>query len=290
MMFRFDYANAEIKQWLQRSNNILWDDQLEEELLPVLKQLEERGEALSDIGINPVVCGSMHKITGKTFEITYAVFPERKLIKFYDFQIISQNIDWRTITQQESSYSEKEIKLPQIGIKRLILALKLIYMGENNAYKLGLSSGSKARAKKYIARHGQYTADFLAEIGLIRITRLGRSSGIYECIETLHSSFAREDKDTTHRIVAEALLGFAPIQNIIRQTTTGEKELTIDLIEGVFKQLEISECGGKTSPRRAQSIRGLTIWVARVAGIPIRRQGQNHLQPYIPHIYASQAI
>ncbi len=189
-----------------------------------------------------------------------------------------------------SNLNEREIYLPQIGIDRIINPLKLIYKGENTPYKLGKASGSKALKERYVSRHGQYTARFLKELRLIEGIKEEKSSEVYKCAPRIQASLERGDEDTTHRLIAEALLGFAPIQLIIEQTTNGEKELTKELIQEIFKQLEISECGGTTAPRRAQSIRGLTNWVARMAGIPIRRQGQKHLQPYIPYIYASQAI
>lgn len=186
--------------------------------------------------------------------------------------------------------NEREVYLPQIGIDRIINPLKLIYEGENTPYKLGKASGSKALKTRYISRHGQYTARFLKELRLIEGFKRGNSSEVYECNARIQASLERDDEDTTHRLVAEALLGFTPIQLIIQQTTTGEKELTKELIQEICKHLEIAEYGGTTAPRRAQSIKGLTNWVARMAGIPIRRQGQKHLQPYIPYIYASQAI
>lgn len=281
-MFRFDYACADVKQKLceYQKGGVFWDEMVEDELKPILQKLRETGEAISDVGIN--ICGINHKITGRTFEIVYAVFPEQKFIKFYECNFLSQDIDWREIIQKSWNLSIGEVNLPQIGIKRIMLALNLIYQGHDTAYELGLHGGSKSKIKRYIARYGQYNAIFLKELGLIKIHKSKhQTQGVYECIEIIHSGLANGDHQNIQRLVAESLLGFPVIKLAIQETTKGEKELTIKLLQDIFKQLDITDCGGKTEPRRAQSVRGLINWVAREAGIPIRREGQKHLQGYL---------
>lgn len=281
-MFQFDYASSDVKQKLSeyQKGGVFWDEMVEDELKPVLQQLRATGETISDVGIN--ICGINHQITGRTFEIVYAVFPEKKLIKFYECNFLSQDIDWREILRRSLHFSIGEVNIPQIGIKRIMLALELIYQGHNSAYELGLHGGSKAKNKKDIARYGQYNASFLKELGLIRIHKSEhQTQGVYECIEIIRSSFANGDHQNIQRLVAESLLGFPVIKLAIQETTKGEKELTIKLLQDIFKQLDITDCGGKTEPRRAQSVRGLINWVSREAGIPIRREGQKHLQEYL---------
>lgn len=281
-MYQFDYASLEVKQKLceYHKGGIFWDEMVEDELKPVLQKLRETGETRSDIGIN--ICGINHRITGRTFEIVYAVFPEQKLIKFYECNFLSQDIDWREIIQRSWNLSIGEVNLPQIGIKRIMLALNLIYQGHDTAYELGLHGGSKSKIRRYIARYGQYNAIFLNELGLIKIHKSEhQTQGVYECIEIINSGLANGDHQNVQRLVAESLLGFPVIKLAIQETTKGEKELTIKLLQDIFKQLDITDCGGKTEPRRAQSIRGLINWVAREAGIPIRREGQKHLQGYL---------
>lgn len=279
-MFRFAYFTKEIERQLSDKTGF-WDELLVKELKPILKSLKEKGEVISDFGIS--IYGTMHKYKGKTFELTYNVLFEEKLVKFYDFLPVSYKIDWEGIIQN-NDMSTTEISIPQIGIDRILGSLKLINMGENTPYKLGKATGSKAKKERDVVRNGQYTAKFLKELGLINITE------IYRCNERIQSSLERGDQELVERLVAEKLLGFKPIQLIIQETQTGENELTTELVEKIFKLLEITDCGGTTSPRRAQSVKGLTNWVARLAGIPIRRKGQNHVQPYIPHIYATQPI
>jgi len=281
-MFQFDYACQEVRQKLcgYQKGGVFWDEMVEDELKPVLQQLKEKGETIADVGIN--ISGINYKIRGKTFEIVYAVFPQQKIVKFYECNFLSQNINWREIIERSWHLSPSDISLPQIGIKRIMSALSLIYQGNDTAYKLGLRGGSRAKKKKDIARHGHYDASFLKELGLIEIHKSEQQTrGTYQCIEIIHSSFINDDKENIQRLVAEALLGFRVIKLAIKETTKGEKELTIELLQDIFKQIDVTDCGGTTSVRRAQSIRGLVNWVAREAGIPIRREGQKHLQGYL---------
>ena len=99
-----------------------------------------------------------------------------------------------------------------------------------------------------------------------------------------------DDQETCERLLVEALLSFYPIQLIIEQTTRDGKELTKELIQDVISHVTLDDCGGTTNPRRAGSLRELVNWVSRWAGIPIRRQGSDGIQLYIPYLYENSAV
>lgn len=283
-MFQFDYATQDIEQLINQG----WDCELDNELKSVLKILKQCGEiAGANVGRNPLISASMFELKGKTFYLVYSVFPERKLVKFYDFKLVAHSIDWKAKLDLEIENVENEIYIPQTGDPTVITnTLKMIYKGEDTPYKLGLAVGSTAKKEKDIARRGQYVGKCIVQLGLAKAIKSTNVPTIYQLNDPIFSAIKREDEDTIQRLIAEGLLGFAPVQQAIYETTKGEEELTIELIETIFKRLKITELGGTTSPRRARSIRALTMWVSRMAGIPIRRQGQKHLQPYIPFIYA----
>lgn len=114
-----------------------------------------------------------------------------------------------------------------------------------------------------------------------------KSSSIYVLTDRGIQIAQSNDAETRERLLAEALLGFYPIQVIIEEITRSDKELTKELIQDVISMVSLGDCGGTTNPRRASSLRALVNWVTRWAGIPVRRAGSDGVQLYIPYIYAS---
>jgi hypothetical protein len=289
-MYRFEYANEGLKQILCKRDTF-WDTELEQELQPVLKRLKECGEANSlggaDFGCKPGVTGIVYKLQGKTFKLIYTVSSELKVVKFYEFHQMSHSIDWQVALDTLSDSHEEEYCIPQIGDpKKFLKAIDLIYQGIETPRDLGEGMGSVAKKDKDLARRGYYYSDFLEELGLLKIIKAGRSSCTYKLTAKGELIAKTSDVDTRSRLFAEALLGFPPLQLIISATTKGEKQLTLELIGEVIRQVTKDACGGTTNPRRAGSLRALVNWVSRMAGIPICRQGQQGVQLYIPYIYA----
>jgi hypothetical protein len=126
------------------------------------------------------------------------------------------------------------------------------------------------------------------EIGLAsRGSAENKSSSIYVLTDRGKRIAQSDDQETRERLLAEALLGFYPIQMIIEKTTRDDQELTKELIQEVISLVSFGDCGGTTNPRRASSLQALVNWVSRWAGIPIRREGSDGVQLYIPQIYAN---
>lgn len=287
-MYSFTYVTPELENLM----NSEWDSELMLELSGVRKTLKKDGEIEgASVGINPAVTAPMYELKGKTFRLEYSVFPNLKLIKFYDFQPVGYPIDWKTKLDLEIQTLEDEPYIPQTGDPKVIAnTLEMIAHGENTPYYLGLAVGSTAKKYKDVARRGQYVGKWVVQLGLATSVKEKKETTIYKVSEPIRLAIMHKDEDTLYRLIAEALLGFPPVQQTIYRTTKGKEQLTLELIMQVFQDLQITSIGGKTSPRRAQSIRALVIWVSRVSGIPIRRQGQEHVQPYIPFIYATPSI
>lgn len=295
-MFQFNYADSDVKQKICNHRQRFWDEILEEELSPVLKDLMEKGEVSSrysdSVYRGITIFGERIQLKGQNFRLLYSVNSKEQKIKFYDCEFLSQSqrIDWSKLMLQNNIELslDNEIVLPQLGIKRMINALQCIAKGAKNSYELGLCSGSKATSKKGIQRHGQYDTEFLKSIGLIEIDQTNREWS-YSCSKFIEASILKNDLETTYRLIAEALFGFPVIRRVIEHTTDGQKELSIELIESTFKEFECIRYGKGTPFRRSQSIRSLINWLAREAGIPIRREGSKYIQPFLNlDVYESQ--
>lgn len=289
-MYKFTYFDGQVKLMLS-DRKAFWDPDLEQELSPVLEVLKQSGEIEGAIcGVKPGVSGLIYELNGRTFQITYSVDARRREIKFYEFQQVSHSIDWKIALEQELHGSEEQpIYIPQIGDPhKFIKTVELIYLGINTSRDLGIAFGSGAKKDKDLSRRGDYLGRPLIELGLaVRSKFEKQSSSIYVLTDRGRLIAENSNLETRERLLAEALLGFYPIQVIIEETTSSDKELTKELIQDVISQVSLGDCGGTTNPRRASSLRALVNWVSRWAGIPIRREGSDGVQLYIPYIYAS---
>jgi len=287
--YKFEYADESLKQRLS-DQDAFWDSELEQELQPVLKRLKEFGEpeAGANVGFKPGVSGLVYELQGKTFKLVYTVSSELRIVKFYEFLQMSHSIDWQAALDDLSDDCYEKYEIPQIGDPREFLAaIDCIYQGVITPYDLGLAMGSSATKNIYVARRGYYFSNFLKALHLLETVKSSSKAPCTYKLTTKGELIAKtSDTDTRARLFAEALLGYPPLQMIISLTTKSEKQLTPELIGEVIRQTSKDGCGGKTNPRRAGSLRLLTNWVSRMAGIPICRKGQDGVQLYIPYIYA----
>ena len=224
----------------------------------------------------------------KTFEMTYTIDIFNKEVRIYEFRQIAYSIDWKTALGQDCRKGEENIYIPQVGDPhKFIKTINLIHRGINTSAGLGIAFGSSAKKEKDLARRGEYLGRPVIELGLAcRIKVKNQSSSIYALTEKGKLIAESDDQETCERLLAEALLGFYPVQLILQKTTRDYQELTKDLIQEVITLVSLGDCGGTTNPRRASSLRALVNWVSRLAGIPILRQGSDAIQLYIPQIYA----
>lgn len=287
-MYKFEYENQKLKTIFANLDTFV-DSELEQELQPILKKLKEIGELPgANCGVKPGVMGLVYELQGKTFKLVYTVCSKLKIVKFYEFYQMSYSIDWQQSLEDLSNVEVKKYSIPQIGDpKKYIKAIEYILNGVITPHDLGLAMGSQANKAKDIARRGYYFSDFLEELGLLEIVKVNRKVCTYKLTSKGEFIAENSDLDTRYRLFAESLLGFVPIQLIIHATTRGEKQLNIELIGDVIRDVSQDSCGGTTNPRRAKSLRALINWLSRWAGIPICHQGQEGVQLYIPYIYAN---
>lgn len=295
-MYKFTYFDNQVRSMFY-DRSAFWDTELEQELSPVLETLKQCGEVEgASCGIKPGVAGLVYELRGRTFQITYTVNVTRKdnvtrkEIRFYEFQQISHSIDWKTSLEEDLRRGEDQpVYIPQIGdAHKFIRAVELIHSGTNTSKGLAIAFESGAKKAEYLTRRGDYFGRPLMEFGLAERSCVKKqSSSIYVLTDRGKRIAQSNDQETRERLFAEALLGFYPIQMIIEETTRGDKELTKELVQEIISLVSLGDCGGKTNPRRAGSVRALVNWVSRWAGIPIRRKGNDGVQLYIPYIYAS---
>jgi hypothetical protein len=289
-VYRFTYFDRQIESILSQRKTIL-DTDLEQELSPVLETLRKYGEIEgANFGVKPGLTDLVYELKGRTFQITYTVDSMRKEIRFYEFCQVSHLMDWKTALEQSlRSGEEKPNFIPQIGDPhKFIKAVQFIYEGINTSKDLGIAFGSSAKKDKDVVRKGNYLGLPLIELGLATRSQIRtETSSTYGLTDRGMRIALSNDLETRERLLAEALLGFYPIQIIIEETTLGGNELTKSLIQDVISLVSLGDCGGTTVPRRASSLRALVNWVTRWAGIPVRREGSDGVQLYIPNIYAS---
>lgn len=290
-MYNFLYHNDHIQRMLS-DRKTYWDPELEDELKPVLKKLKHTGEITgANCGSNLIAPGKIYfTLLGRTFQLGYTVNPDSREIKFYEFQQVSHQMDWEmTLEKDLLDGEEQPIYIPQIGDPlKFIRTIELIHSGINTSLDLGIAFRSSAKKEKDIARRGDYLGRPVIELGLASRSQIDKqSSSIYVLTDRGRRIAQSNDSETRERLIAEALLGFYPIQIIIEETTRGEKELNKELIQEIISLVSFGDCGGTTNPRRASSLRALVNWVTRWAGIPIRREGNDGIQLYIPYIYAN---
>ena len=291
MQFRFEYIDKKLESMI-KDQDTFCDPELQQELGPALKQLQKAGEIVgADFGVKPGIVGLVYELKGRTFRINYTVDAVRKVVKFYEFYQVSHSIDWETALENDLTYNKKEsMYIPQIGDPHKFLkAIALINAGTNTPKDLGVAFGSGAKKDKDKARRGDYLGRPLMALGLVKRVRLEeQSSSIYVLTEKGQKISSSQDQETRERLLAEALLGFYPIQMILSETRQGGKPLTKELIQQTISKTTLGDCGGTTNPRRASSLRALVNWVTRWAGIAIQRGNSDGVQLYIPNIYADK--
>lgn len=295
-MYRLTYGNDEVRQQFSEKK-AFWDPELERELRPVLEMLKATGEVEgTSCGVNLIAPGQLYyELAGYNFSIGFTVNADRQEICFYEFQPRSHELDWKAALDQDLSDGEEE-KIyipPQIGDPhKFIKAVQCIGQGTNTSKALGIAFKSKAKADKDIGRRGDYLGLPLLELGLAYREPNPNGVGSVYLLTSRGQHIAQSpDAETRERLLVEALLGYYPIQVLIAETTKGQKELTKALIEETIDIVSMGDCGGLTRPRRASSLRALTNWVTRWAGIPIRREGTDGVQQlYIPFIYETTTI
>lgn len=286
-MYRFEFLDKRV-ELMVRDRDTFWDPELQQELSPVLKQLQKSGEiAGANVGIKPGIVGLVCELKGRTFQLTYTVSADRKIVKFYEFNQVSHSIDWETALENDLRCSEeKSVYIPQIGDPhKLIKAVVLIGAGTNTPKDLGVAFDSGAKKDKDKIRRGDYIGKPLMALGLAKRVRLeGKSSSIYALTEQGMLIASNSDQETRERLLAESLLGFYPIQVILGETRQDGRPLTKELIQETISKVTSGDCGGTTNPRRASSLRALVNWVTRWAGIAIQRGNGDGVQLYIPNI------
>lgn len=287
-MYKIIYRNEQVKSLIKDSKS--WDFELSQEILSALDALKKSGEMEGAIcGVHPGIYGMLYELKGKTFRMNYTVDTNNKNIKIHEFKLMSHEIDWKTTLEQKiCENNDKPSGIPQIGDPyKFLNTIDLIHSGINTSKELGIKSGSSAKKDKDLARRGEYLAQPIIEIGLVKRSLIERKH-IYTLTNNGELIANSNNKETRERLLVEALLGFRPIQMIIEATTHGNKELTLELIQDIITQVSLDDCGGTTNPRRAHSLRALVNWIARWAGIPILRKGG--VQLYIPDFYSASKI
>lgn len=291
-VYQFDYANESLRKIFCDPDNYC-DSEAQEELKPFLKALKEKGVVSgAKTTPYPLVNGWVREISGRTFEISYIVFPKQRVIKFIKFsrkKLLKPN-EWVRYMKEKVEQELKEFAIvPTTSpIVKLIELLELIHRGVVTSYEIGKQLGYTGTSHRYIARHGQYCLEAGEALNLLKRIRRGRSN--YPELTELGQRIAMlgneidengnivkksglVDRDTQARLLAEAMFKCHPMRVIIQAITEEKEYLEIDIIQNLIEsKIKPRYYQKSTSYRKAQCLMTWALWLTSIAGISVYRR------------------
>lgn len=287
-MFEIKLAN-ELAINLACSSDNTYNEDLKEQFYIYLNKLRTSGEISGCETVRVIgVVELAYLIPCREFNIVYIVYNKLNLVTVYLFDIDPYRKIFQSQNLLEEAWRTEEddlnIYIPQADRPDKILqTLELVNQGFTTSLMIGIQLGHKGKKDEYKARHGSYFCRSAVELKLLTSRRNGKYPYTYELTNTGNYIANCLDKDTQNRLLAQAMLSFYPVQVIFDEINLGKTALTIELIEELIIQLLYPgdrEC--KTIKRRAKCLMRWTLWVAKVAQIPIRCTNENYLQLYLP--------
>jgi hypothetical protein len=227
-----------------------------------------------------LVSTETRRIPARSFTLHYRVDFEAKEITIVQLGVNSLKILCESFSIQSERKWDMTEGLPQCDLpEKLIAALQLIHQGITDSYELAVELGHKAKKRKDIQRHGNYTADALAKLGLIERYKVDKGLKL-EAKLTEQGRRIAEAKDPLdrQRYLIESMLNYPPLWQIMQEVTAGHQSLTNELIVNTVIPKEDRD--GQTAMRRAKPLRRWVEWIAEMTLIPIHKRGERQL--YLP--------
>lgn len=296
-MFKLVPANKFMEQILLRPDDL--ENDVREELTLYINKLEMSGEVcganfvrMAQFSENSlsVATEPSYQIPCRNVNLVYIVDKKKQLIYLYGFEVDPVK-KIREIQDSLNSYWEDEDEdlnwyVPQADRPdKLLRALELINEGYCTALELAIKLNHKGKKDRDKARHGSYFGRALVELGLAKRHRNGSHSYIYELTDKGREIASCSDRWARLRLLAQAMLGFYPVEAIFHEVTLSKQPLTLDLImELVDQLLSPGNHKEKTLKRRAECLMRWVIWVSSVEGIFIHRPVENELQLRLPFL------
>lgn len=255
------------------------------ELPAVLESLREKGgicdaeiERVRELGPNGgFVLTEVRRIRARSFTLYYQVDFETREITIVKLGVNSLRILCDSFAVQSECEWDMTKRLPQCDSpEKLISALQLINQGITDTYELAVELGHKAKKRKDIQRHGNYTADALAKLGLIERYKAERGPKLEaQLTDQGKRIIEAQDPLDQQRYLIEAMLNYPPLWQIMQEVTEGRKSLTNDLI--VNTVIPEEDRDRQTAMRRARPLRRWVEWIAEMTLIPIHKKDKRQL-------------
>jgi len=294
-MFEIEYATANVEQIFSNIDKIFYPE-VQDYLKSCVEQLKRTGEIkfkIVPVKQPNVNGGIVWEVNHPSFRLTYSLDIENKKIKIWTFYIQAkyQKNEWLNYLENDPMLSEepKPLYITQVDQpQKIIYGIKAVASGKTTNFELGSALGNTGK-KRSIERHGLYFGRIATELNLLKTIKQGRSH-VYALTESGQRLASSGNPDIEVRVLAEAMMTYEPIRVILGEIHEGTP-FSIQLVQNLIdERLCPTDHTGVTSFRRAQALRTWTIWLSITMGIPIRYQGAEGKQLYIPYIYADSDL
>lgn len=293
-MFKIDYADQNIEGIFSNIKKI-FTEEVQYEINNCLEEMKNIGEcSKAQLARQPNINGgTIWEVYHYSFRLTYSCDAKAKKIKIWNFHILTeyQHDEWLNYLNNNPMDNEdlKALYVTQLDKPlKLIQGVKAVASGENTPLAIGIALGNTG-LKRSIERHGLYFGRIATELNLVKTIKQGRSH-VYELTELGRRLAFSGNSDIEKRVLVAVMMDYEPIRVILGEIYEGNP-FSLELIQNLIeKRLCPTDYKKKTSFRRAQALRTWTIWLCTTMGIPIRYEGAEGKQLYIPFLYAESHL
>lgn len=291
--FKIEYAE-EVKGIFSNIEKYFTQEE-ENELRDFTEQLKLTGEVS---GFN-LTClpgidlkSGVREVYGEHFKLTYTFDGQSMSLKIWSCHILStyEKDEWKKkFSLVNDCVDDISPYITQVDRPlKIINAVKFIDADAKLPFEIANELGHKGE-KRSVERHGQYLGRIICELGLGRTVKHGRGNK-YQLTESGYRIASAKNSGIEERVMIEAMLGYKPMQLVYGEIIEDQPfslQFVKDLID---KKLCPHDHTDITSKRRAQALRTWAIWLCHKTGTPIRYEGSDSKQLFIPYIYAVQNI
>jgi hypothetical protein len=291
--FKIEYAE-DVKQFFSNVEKVCTQDEVDE-LRDFIEQLKSNGEISGFILTQlPSIDNrsGIRQVTGEYFRLTHTFDAQSSSVKIWSCYILStyEKDEWKNNFKiLNNTDGDEPVYITQVDKPaKIISAVKFIDSGTKFPFEIADKLGHKGE-KRSVERHGQYLGRIICELGLGRTVKHGRGSK-YELTKAGFRIASAKSSAIEERVMIEAMLGYKPMQLVYGEIIE-DQPFSLQFVKNLIdKQLCPHDHTDSTSKRRAQALRTWAIWLCHKTGTPIRYEGSDSKQLFIPYLYADQTI
>lgn len=267
----------------------------QDELRDFIEKLKSTGEisgskftCLPSVDIR----SGVREIYGDYFKLTYTFDGQSMSVTIWSCHILStyEKDEWKKYLRElDDIDEEKPIYITQVDLpEKIIRAVKFIASSEKSPLEIGYELGHTGKEKS-VTRHGQYLGRIICELGFGKTIKYGRGSK-YKLTESGYRIAFAKNSAIEERVMIEAMLSYQPMQVVYGEIIDDQPFSLQSVKKLIDEKLCPFDHTDSTSKRRAQALRTWAIWLCHKTGTPIRHEGSESKQLFIPYIYANPTI